>query len=167
MQKFFASESVSSRYTPLVKYPSAPVHHCRLCADDSRADTLFVAMLNSYRGSGGLAREQEVIALFKRHGGSDVDLLPNWIAKREVICFDWGAETWLPWFQFKHLDVVPQLQLGQVFTELVSVYDPWELANWFVQPNPWLANRTPVDTFVSDPTEVLNAARADRFIDNY
>jgi hypothetical protein len=123
-------------------------------------------MLESYRGSGGLARAQEVVALSKRCGGPDVAMLGSWIAERAVICFDWQSQTWLPLFQFNAFDMTRQPELRPVFAELTSVYDAWELANWFVQPNPWLANRIPVDTFASDLSAVLHAARADRFVAN-
>ncbi len=119
-------------------------------------------MLNSYRGSGGLAREQEVVALFKRRYGPDLATLASWIVEREVICFEWQSQIWLPWFQFNRFDMAPQPELGQVLAELTCVYDPWELANWFAQPNPWLADRTPVDTLASDLSAVLHAARVSR-----
>jgi len=126
-------------------------------------DYQFIAMLDSYRPSGGLARAQEVAALSERHGGPDVATLTNWIAKREVICFDWQSHTWFPLFQFNPFDMTRHQGLGTLFAELATVYDAWELANWFAQPNPWLANRVPADTFLSDLGAVLHAARADRF----
>lgn len=129
-------------------------------------DYQFIAMLDSYRPSGGLARAQEVAALSERRGGPDVATLANWIAKREVVCFDWQSHKWLPLFQFNPFDMTRYQELGPVFAELATVYDAWELANWFTQPNPWLANRVPVDTFVSDLGAVLHAARAGRFIAN-
>jgi hypothetical protein len=57
-------------------------------------------------------------------------------------------------------------ELSQVFAELTPVYDPWELASWFAQANPWLAQRIPADMLYTDPSAVLQAARADRFIAN-
>ncbi|WP_296443716.1 hypothetical protein [Rhodoferax sp. UBA5149] len=123
-------------------------------------------MLNSYRVSGGLARVPEVVALFKRHGRSDVATLASWIDNREVLSFEWQSQTWLPLFQFNRFDMTPRPELGQVLAELTSVYGPWELANWFAQPNPWLVDRTPADMLGSDLPAVLNASRADRFIAN-
>lgn len=142
-----------------MRHPANCPHQC---AQECRADHQFVAMLNSYRGSGGLAREQEVVALFKRRYGPDLATLASWIVEREVICFEWQSQIWLPWFQFNRFDMTPQPELGQVLAELTCVYDPWELANWFAQPNPWLADRTPVDTLASDLSAVLHAARVSR-----
>ena len=135
-------------------------------ASQSCTDDQFVAMLNAYRGSGGLTRVEYLIALSKRRRGLDADILANWIAEREVMGFEWQSRTWLPIFQFNLFDMTRPPALGQVFAELIPVYDPWELTNWFAQPNPWLADRVPADAFEHDPSAVLQAARADRFIAN-
>ncbi len=58
------------------------------------------------------------------------------------------------------------LALKPILLELISVYDAWELAKWFAQPNAWLADRLPADTLANDPSAVLQAARAERFISN-
>jgi hypothetical protein len=55
--------------------------------------------------------------------------------------------------------------LKAVLVELVGVYDDWELATWFAQPNPWLADCTPADTLAVAAPEVLSAARAERFVE--
>lgn len=166
MQNVLVPKSVSSQDISVVRRVPDAAKCAHQCAQEGHADHQFVVMLDSYRCSGGLARAQEVVALFKRRCGSDLATLASWIVEREVICFEWQSQTWLPWFQFNRADMVPQPELGQVFAELTSVYDSWDLANWFVQPNPWLADRTPVDTLVSDLSAVLHAARADRLIAN-
>jgi len=51
-------------------------------APQSCTDDQFVAMLNAYRGSGGLAREENLLALSSRRCGLDADTLANWIAER-------------------------------------------------------------------------------------
>ena len=131
------------------------------CTDDQ-----FVAMLNAYRGSGGLARDGELVALSRHRSGPDADTLAKWIAEREVIGFEWQSRTWLPVFQFNLFDMTRPPALEQVLAELNPVYDSWELANWFAQPNPWLADRVPAETLELDPFSVLQAARASRFIAN-
>lgn len=166
MQNVIVSRPVSSFDRSMFSHVPEVENYPLQYAQEYRADHQFVAMLNSYRGSGGLAREHEVLALFKRRCGPDLATLASWIGERKVICFEWQSQTWLPWFQFNRFDMAPQPELGQVFAELTAVYGPWELANWFAQPNPWLADRIPVDTLVSDLPAVLRAARADRFIAN-
>lgn len=134
------------------------------CSFDFRPDTQFVTMLNGYRDSGGLARAQEVVALFKRCQGPTVATLAQWIVEREVICFEWGEQAWLPMFQFDRLNLQPDTKLKPVFSELAGSFGQWELASWFAEPNPWLESRAPVDMVLLNMAAVLNAARAERFI---
>jgi hypothetical protein len=48
--------------------------------------------------------------------------------------------------------------------ELNDALDNWESAHWFTQPNAWLHGEAPVDTILREPSQVVSAARADRFI---
>jgi hypothetical protein len=130
---------------------------------DGALDRQFVVMLDAYRSSGGLARAQEILTMFKRRDGPGVAALARWIVSRELICFEWQAQSWLPLFQFKRPDLTPDPRLRPVFAELTQMYDHWELAAWFSLPNPWLAQRAPVDTLRRDHRAVLDAARAERF----
>ncbi len=148
----------------VARYASGATKHLHPRAPAHRSDHQFIAMLDSYRDSGGIARASEVVAQSRRIFGPDAATLSSWITTREVLCFEWQWQTWLPLFQFSRVDMRPQPELGQLFAELTPVYDPWELANWFAQPNPWLSDRIPVDTFLSDLPAVLEAARADRFV---
>jgi hypothetical protein len=47
---------------------------------------------------------------------------------------------------------------------LTDVLDNWTLAWWFTEPNAWLKGRRPVDMVDGQFSEVLGAARADRFV---
>ncbi len=141
-----------------------------LCAAHSTHDSSnrqFVAMLDAYRNSGGLCRVRELQEVFARStdvGGPDVAVLNGWITQREVICFNWQANAWLPWFQFDRLGMTPYPQLRPILQELNTVYDPWEIGCWFARSNPWLADCTPVDALLAHLPDVLQAARAERFI---
>ena len=143
----------TTRYSPDSPYSQG---------DDS--DQRFVAMLDAYRASGGLARAEEVLAMFRRCSGPDVAVLARWIAQRELICFEWQQQTWMPLFQFDRVHLCPDVRLQAVFTELNCVYDQWEIGNWFALPNAWLAERSPVEALSYDFSAVLDAARADRFV---
>ena len=134
------------------------------CAQEDCPDHEFIAMLDAYRDSGGLARRREVLAWLKSRCGPQAATLAHQLMGGDLISFEWQSQTWLPWFQFKQVEPTPPPELDSVITELRAVYDGWELAHWFVQPNPWLAQRTPVQTLSFDPLAVLNAARADRCI---
>jgi hypothetical protein len=155
---------------PMRPVPVSTKQQCQ-CEMDFGADRQFVLMLDAYRESGGLCRAQELRELLAGPplaGGRDDSVLNGWIMRREVICFQWQANAWLPWFQFNRPGETPQPQLRPqlqpVLSELNTVYDPWEMASWFIRPNPWLADRMPVNALVSHLPEVLHAARAERFI---
>jgi hypothetical protein len=125
-------------------------------------DQQFIGMLDAYRSHGGLARVQEVLARLRRRRGPGMATLANWITRRQVICFEWQSQSWLPLFQFNPVDMQPQAQLGQLLTELACVYDNWELASWFVRPHARLAQRSPLEALAPDLDDVLRAARSDR-----
>jgi hypothetical protein len=129
-----------------------------------QADHQFVQMLNGFRESGGLARLQEVAQLCACRGRPDIETLSTNLGRKEIICFEWQSHAWLPLFQFNISDMRLCSQVQPVISELSCIYDPWELAFWFSQPNAWLANRAPADALLSDPATVLQAARADRFV---
>lgn len=128
-----------------------------------QADNEFVQMLNGFRSSGGLARLDEVIDLCQRRGGPDIGVLSASLARKEIICFEWQSEGWLPLFQFNPADMAIRSQIKPVVAELSCIYGPWDLAFWFSQPNPWLDCRAPAESLLSDLPTVLQAARADRF----
>lgn len=129
-----------------------------------RGDNQFIAMLNAFRDSGGLSRAEDVVRRFPDAGGADMATLRRWVERRQVIGFDWEMQTWLPLFQFDRISMTPRPELGPVFAELKSVYDPWELAHWFARPNSSLGGRRPVDAITRNMAAVCNAARADRFV---
>jgi len=128
------------------------------------SDRQFVAMLDAYRGSGGLARSQEVLTLCRSCHGPDTAMLARWIVDRQVICFEWQSQSWFPIFQFHRPLLYPNVSLRPIFIELTCVYDQWEMAVWFARPNQWLGNRSPVDMWLFDLPAVVDAARADRFV---
>lgn len=130
---------------------------------EQSVDEQFVVMLDAYRSSGGLAHTQEILSMFKRCGGPSSDSFARWISNRELICFDWQGQVWLPLFQFDRRDLSPDARLCPVLAELTQIYDDWEVAVWCSLPNPWLEQRVPVDTLPYDPGAVLEAARAERF----
>jgi len=124
----------------------------------------FMRMLKAYRHSGGLFRANEAAARCKPHGGTDAYTLAGWILQRKVVSFEWLSRIWLPVFQFNRHDMSRQNGLDAVMSELTAVCDDWEIANWMSTPNAWLADATPADRLASAATEVLDAARADRFV---
>ncbi len=146
-----------SKFTPAFS-PLSRTDHGR------NADTQFIQMLNGYRASGGLAKIQELATLQSNGVVVDILGLSTRIARRELICFEWQALAWLPLFQFDLATLKPHQGLHPIVLELSCICDPWELARWFVQPNPWLAERLPADAMHCDCDAVFDAARAHRFI---
>jgi hypothetical protein len=54
-------------------------------------DLQFIALLDSYRASGGLARTQETLELFLRRGGPDLAEVARWMAQREVLVSNYAG----------------------------------------------------------------------------
>lgn len=147
--------SLLSHASEIVYCQPQPVH-------EGRGDYPFIALLDGYRDSGGLAPLQEVAAQFQRRSAGEPGALARWIVNQQVICFEWQSKMWLPLFQFNRLDMSLQPGISLVLAQLGAALDDWQLAQWFVRPNPWLADRTPAAMLALDPAGVLNAAQADR-----
>lgn len=122
--------------------------------------------METYQQSGGLALAEEILAMLDGKCSPDIARLARWIVERHVVSFYCNSDTWIPLFQFNRLDMSVRPELAPVLAELNNVYDRWDLAMWFAKPNAALADRSPVRVFATDPTEVLHAARLDRFIAN-
>lgn len=142
-------------FTPLTPIPAGQA---------TMAGLGYRAMVQQYRDSGGLATGDEVVRLMGEVFDQPVSVLARWIVEREVVCFIWKSEHLLPMFQFEPRSMSLRLPLRTVLSELVPVFDEWELAVWFSQPNSWLQGASPADLIGVDASAVLDAARTDRFI---
>ena len=68
-------------------------------------------------------------------------------------------------FKFKGADMTLQTGIVEVLMALNPVFESWEMAYWFAQPNRWLENGSkPADLIRTDAHAVLRAACSDRFI---
>jgi Protein of unknown function (DUF2384) len=138
---------------------------------DERSDATpreqeFEAMREAFRPSGGMMQADDLARLLQeqRHGQSAS--LAALIGCAEVFAFTWASRLWVPMFQFDLSDLSVKWAPRCVRTELDLADDPWAVAQWFSQPNSWIGNRRPLDLIDTDVREVLNAARADRFVAN-
>lgn len=139
----------------------APGHLPRFTPFDGDAE--FADMRAAYQARGGFARGDDLARLLGDRGRGDVASLARLIVGREVFGFEWRHTLWIPMFQFTaRLMLKPGL--AAVLAELASEYDGQRLAAWFVEPNGWLDEALPIDLLDSNPGEVLQAARADRFV---
>lgn len=154
--------SASIAYLP-VRRRSVQFREDRWPGQAQAEDVRFEGLLRASRAFGGLAREREVLL---RLAGRSIDAagqIEDWIKRHEGIHFRWSAVDWWPMFQF---DTVMSLRadVARVAAELRPVFDDWALAEWFVEPNRWTASRPPLDLIERDWSNVLQAARGDRFL---
>jgi hypothetical protein len=127
-------------------------------------DRLLVLILHAYGQCCGVATADELAGLLRVYANQPISVLARWIVARRVVSFVWQSETWIPLFQFDLADMSLRQGALQVIRELVEAFDDWELATWFASPNPWLQDAAPLEIILDDPSAVLDAARADRFV---
>jgi len=157
--------SAALAQTSLGRLAAPEARNGKHLAQEMQKNQQFVDLLNAFRRSGGLARMPEVAARFQMHGFNNVSPLAGWINKREVISFEWQSRLWMPLFQFNPMGLTLRAGLSDVLAELPEAYDEWEVANWFAQPNPWLAACAPADMLAVAAAQVRNAARAEHFLE--
>lgn len=128
-------------------------------------DNLQLAVLESgFRASGGLVTGDRLAAILAPHMAQPISRIARWIIHREIVNFKAYHQIWIPLFQFDEAHMAVRASILKVVIELRGVFDDLELAQWFVSPNPWLHEELPADLVRSAPHEVLQAARADRFV---
>jgi hypothetical protein len=130
--------------------------------EERQRNMRFVTLLNAFRESGGLARANEVASQFQRRSDGNAAVLGDWLVKREAISFEWDSRLWMPLFQFNASDMSLRAGLADILTELVQVYDDWDLAHWFAKPNAWLSEELPANALAVAAPQVLWAACAER-----
>ncbi len=152
--------------TAAVRHDDLPLHSepdhspYRVSQGRSRPSAMECAFLPT----GGIV-SGECLSQLMRHGiDQPISVLARWIVNRDVVSFEIHGQIWLPMFQFEpsNLRVRPGVQ--KVIEELRSVFDEWELAEWFACPNSWLGGQTPASQVARDEQAVVQAARADRFV---
>ena len=127
------------------------------------ADAVFAAMRAAYQSRGGFARGDDLARLLEDRSHGSLAGLARLIVAGEVFGFEWRHTFWIPMFQFDD-DLALKPGLKAVLAELASEYDGPRLAAWFVEPNAWLDDALPIDVLATNADEVLQAARADRFV---
>ena len=70
----------------------------------------------------------------------------------------------MPMFQLDSTTLTPRSGVQQIADELRPVFDSWDLAVWFAQPNASLGGQAPVACIDRDLSAVRQAARMDRFV---
>ena len=127
-------------------------------ADDAAE---FAAMRSAYHAAGGFARGDDLAGARGLRPRQPCTLGRRWC--RRGVRLRVAAHPVVPMFQFTG-DLALKPGLKAVLSELASEYDGRRLAEWFVEANGWLDDARPIDVLDSNPDEVLQAARADRFV---
>jgi len=127
-------------------------------------DREFLQMNEAYGLHGGFASGDEVAWRMRRDHEQPISTLAKWIVRREIVSLVWRSQLLVPLFQFNNDDMQVREIVRDVLAELADVFDDWELATWFAQPNAFLRNDRPVDFVSIDDAGLLHAARADRFV---
>ena len=124
----------------------------------------FTAMIGAFKDYGGTTRADELALLLEEQNKGNFVSLAKRLVSRDVFSFEWQDHFWIPMFQFNPQDLSVKQEVRRVVHELHAVLDSWTLAMWFTEPNAWLKGRRPVDLVDRQFSEVLGAARADRFV---
>jgi hypothetical protein len=161
---FPASDRVEA--TPLPRWAASAPHVAdrERSAGDAESRRMAAVEL-AYRRHGGLASADEVVNMLgRRNHAQPLSRVARWLVAGDVVSFERQSRTWLPLFQFELRAMALRPEVRVVIRELSGVFDGWELASWFVSPNNWLGNMTPVAALTTLPAVVREAARVDRFI---
>ena len=131
---------------------------------DSRPSSRgFIAMLEAYRATGGLAPGNFLCQSLQEHQRGDLGQLARLIGDRRIFALDWRGDSWIPMFQFDVDDLSCKTGPALVRAELADQDCGWTIAGWFAQPNAQLGGRRPVDVIELDLAAVVDAARCRAF----
>lgn len=120
----------------------------------------FIDLLDAYQPYGGLSRTHVFAAGTRVRCDGHDRLVEDLISSGELIAFTWHDTVWIPMFQFDMLGLEVEPKAHVVVATLGLGCDGWGVANWFVQPNPWLEQHIPIECLGSRMSDVLYAARA-------
>lgn len=173
--------AVAIKTTPPVKVRHFPAddgfQNGRLCARLFKADRRVVnnlsgfpsrdnfnALTLAFQTNGGMCRAEELTAQDTPSSGRGFVGLARLITSGQIMSLQWSGSYWIPMFQFENRDFSVREGVRRITLELADAFDDWEKAVWFVQPNAWLKGSPPLALIEKKLPEVLDAARADRFI---
>ena len=120
----------------------------------------FVALLESFRATGGTAPGDIVGWLLEEHQLGNVVSLAKLIYTGQAFGFEWRDSLWIPMFQFDANDLVLKASAQGVRAELPPLWSGWNVATWFAAPNARLDGRSPADRLDLDMKAVVQAAQA-------
>ena len=127
-------------------------------------DRQFLDMSRAFGTQGGWVSGDEMSRRMRRCWDQPISVLANWMMKREIVNIVRPSGILIPVFQFNSEDWQIRPVVHAALAELEGVFDDWEIALWFAQPNAWLHEQRPLDLAARDDFMAVHAARADRFI---
>ena len=148
----------------LIHAPRASRHGAHRPLSDDGVVPRWRDALADFSATGGVIGGDELARLLRSATDQPISLLAHWIVSREVLNFSIDSENFLPKFQFDFDRMTVRPGVRAVIDELRAPFDDWELAQWFTRTNNWLDGRSPAEALADNPSDVLQAARADRFV---
>lgn len=128
--------------------------------DIDRQDDRFLQLMTHLRPHGGMLPGEDVRSIgFVRRAGLS---LGEALMRRDVFALTWRHRLWLPMFQFRMPSWALSPPVSSVARLMHPVVDGFDLAEWFVTPNPWLGGHIPLEAIENNAPLVMQAARAYR-----
>lgn len=145
---------------------SVPVVRNRLsegptCAGRTHCGT---AVFDVFQATGGLVSADMMVALLRTRVDQPLSWVARWIVRREVLSLSVCGRHCMPLFQFEPESLSIRQGVSDAIGELKDVFDPGELLTWFATPHEGLGGRCPAACVQSDPSDLIQAARFDRFV---
>jgi len=134
----------------------------RAAGDD--ADAEFTRLMATFEQHGGVLDGDEVAFLLRSFVDQPMSRLARWIVSREIVTIARRSALFVPMFQFDRQLMELRSRCRETVLELSGSMEDWDVARWFASPNSWLDGAIPVAMLERDPDGVVEAARADRFI---
>jgi hypothetical protein len=127
----------------------------------------FIALLESFRSTGGTAPGEVVCRLLEEHRVGIAVSLARLVYTGQVFGFEWRASLWIPMFQFNTNDLALKASAQRVRAELPSLWSGWDVATWFAAANERLEGRTPAECLDVDAEAVVRAAQSLESVDEF
>jgi len=128
-------------------------------APDEPSSRRFIALLEAYRATGGMAPGNFLCQSLQQHQRGELGALARLVEDRRLFVLDWRGDSWIPMFQFDADDLSCKAGPARVRAELAGLDSGWAIASWFARPNAQLGGRLPVDIVGLDLGAVVDAAR--------
>lgn len=131
--------------------------------DQARA-TEHRQMQAAFERCGGLTDSEGLVRRMGADHEQPISQVARAIVGRRLVHLTWRGTVWLPLFQFALPSLALRPAVTQALLELRDDLDDWAMALWFATDHPMLDGRTPAAVAVDGDGDLVDAARADRFV---